>query len=78
MDVFTFSAEDWKDPEETDYPLKYAYRYTDSLGQEVDLRKATTETTFRTKLTRQSDSDMTIILEVFDSLEASTKQYKTV
>ena len=78
MDVFTFSAIDWKDPEETDYPLKYAYRYTDSLGQEVDLRKATTETTFKTKLSRLSDSNMNIILEVFDSLEASTKQYKTV
>ena len=78
VDVFTFSASDWKDPEETDYPLKYAYRYTDSLGQEVDLRKATTESTFKTKLTRLSDNNMNLILEVFDSLEASSKQYKTV
>ena len=46
VDIFELKALDWKDPEETDYPLKYSYKYTDEDGVDVDLRKPAADATF--------------------------------
>ena len=71
-------ALDWKDPEETDYPLKYGYKYTDDEGNEVDIRKPASDATFKTTLPRLNSNDMNLILEVFDSLDAGSQAYQTV
>ena len=78
MDVFELKALNWKDPEETDYPLKYGYKYTDDDGNEVDLRKPAQDATFKTTLPRLSSGNMNLILEVFDSLDAGSQASQTV
>jgi len=62
VDVFELKALDWKDPEESDYPLKYGYKYTDNYGAHVDIRKPATDATFETTLPKITTNDMQLIL----------------
>jgi len=78
VDVFELKALDWKDPEETDYPLSYAYKYTDDDGNKVDIRKPAQDATFKTTLPRLSTDDMPLILEVYDTLDDFTESSLTV
>ena len=78
VDVFEFKALDWKDPDETDYPLKYSYKYIDDDGNEVDIRKLAQDATYSTTLPRLSTDDMPLILEVYDSLDDSSQALQTV
>ena len=78
VDVFELKALDWKDPEETDYPLKYGYKYTDDDGFDVDIRKPANDATFKTTLPKITTNDMQLILCVCDSLDACAETAKTV
>ena len=78
VDVFEMKALDWKDPEETDYPLKYGYKYTNADGLDVDLRKPSTDASFKTSLPNVSANNMTLKLCIFDSLEAHVESTKSV
>ena len=62
VDFFELKALGWKDPEETDYPLKYGYKYTDNNGFYVDIRKPATDATFKTTLPKITTNDMQLIL----------------
>lgn len=78
VDVFTMKALDWKDPEEIDYPLKYGFRYIDDDAVHVDLRRPAEDSTLQTTLSRLTAGDMTLILCVYDSLDAMTQVIRTV
>jgi len=76
--IFTFSANDWVDPEDIDYPLLYGYTYLDGGQNQAVLQAPLDDNQLETVLPYVNQGVVDVTMTCSDSLGTSTTAQKSI